>query len=77
LLAVFLRVPTRMTDTDRTDRITSGPEADGSPDPDILPEDAEARGAQTIPGVTQTGTTTPPISGWGDVPGDDEATPPD
>lgn len=36
------------------------------PTPDVLPTDAP-RGAQTIPGATQTGTTTPPISGWGET----------
>lgn len=67
-----------MTDDDRTDPVvTRADDDDGAPDPDTLPEDAEARGAQTIPGMTQTGQTTPPISGWGEVPADDEAPPTD
>jgi hypothetical protein len=62
-----------MTTDDRTDPAGARrePDDEGAPDPDVLPEDAEARGAQTIPGVTQTGQTTPPISGWGDVPADE------
>ena len=34
--------------------------------PDLLPPDAP-RGAQTIPGASQTGTTTPPATGWGET----------
>lgn len=36
------------------------------PRPDIVPEGAP-RGAQTIPSPSQTGTITPPISGWGET----------
>lgn len=37
-----------------------------APDADVLPEDAP-RGAPTIPGATDTGQTTPPVSGWGET----------
>lgn len=36
------------------------------PEPDVAPEDGP-RGAQTMPGVTDTGITTPPTSGWGET----------
>jgi hypothetical protein len=42
------------------------------PDPDILPEDAP-RGGITVPDANDTGMTTPPISGWGEVPVDEDA----
>lgn len=42
------------------------------PDPDILPENAP-RGGITVPDANDTGITTPPISGWGDVPADDDS----
>ncbi|HEX2222084.1 MAG TPA: hypothetical protein VHK06_06120 [Candidatus Limnocylindria bacterium] len=64
------------------DTTTDGPrwaeerDEDSAPDSDVLPEDAP-RGAQTIPGATQTGSITPPISGWGETPADDEAPPSD
>ena len=48
-----------------------GAEEEG-PDPDILPEGA-ARGGITVPDANDTGMTTPPISGWGEVPGDEDA----
>ena len=48
------------------------PSEDGAPEPDILPEGA-ARGGITVPDANDTGITTPPISGWGDVPADEEA----
>jgi hypothetical protein len=47
------------------------PSEEGAPDPDVLPEGA-ARGGITVPDANDTGMTTPPISGWGEVPADDE-----
>jgi hypothetical protein len=44
------------------------------PDPDIVPEEA-ARGGITVPSANQTGTTTPPISGWGETLEGEERTP--
>jgi hypothetical protein len=39
--------------------------------PDIVPEEA-ARGAPTIPGASDTGAMTPPISGWGATVADED-----
>ncbi len=47
------------------------PSEDGAPEPDILPEGAP-RGGITVPDANDTGITTPPISGWGDVPADED-----
>lgn len=47
------------------------PTGEGVPDPDVLPEGA-MRGGITVPDANDTGITTPPISGWGDVPGDED-----
>ena len=44
---------------------------EGVPDPDVLPEGA-MRGGITVPDANDTGITTPPISGWGDVPADED-----
>lgn len=46
------------------------PADDEAPEPDIVPEGAP-RGGITVPDANDTGITTPPISGWGDVPVDD------
>jgi hypothetical protein len=46
-------------------------EEDGAPDPDVMPEGA-ARGGITVPDANDTGMTTPPISGWGEVPADED-----
>lgn len=61
----------RETDRRPIFRDHEGADEDG-PDPDILPEDAP-RGGITIPDANDTGMTTPPISGWGDVPSDEDA----
>lgn len=47
------------------------PPGEGAPDPDIVPEGA-LRGGITVPDANDTGITTPPISGWGEIPADNE-----
>lgn len=43
------------------------PGPDNDPvDPDVVPEGAP-RGGVTVPDANDTGTTTPPISGWGET----------
>jgi hypothetical protein len=51
-------------------RDDEGAEEEG-PGPDILPADAP-RGGITVPDANDTGMTTPPISGWGEVPVDED-----
>lgn len=50
------------------------PDADGEPDPDVVPQGV-ARGGITVPSPNQTGITTPPISGWGETVEGEELTP--
>lgn len=58
-------------DTERRPIFREEPADEGAPDPDILPEGAP-RGGITVPDANDTGMTTPPISGWGEVPADDD-----
>lgn len=46
------------------------PSDEEGPDPDIVPDGAP-RGGITVPDANDTGTMTPPISGWGGVPTDE------
>jgi hypothetical protein len=51
------------------------PGADERIEPDVVPEDAP-RGGVTVPDANDSGTTTPPISGWGETvrePDEDDA----
>jgi hypothetical protein len=76
------QVPTEAGDQDPASRApeSGGPMTqrtrdadDDDVDPGVVPEDAP-RGGTTVPMPNNTGTTTPPIGGWGEAPvrGDDD-----
>ena len=47
------------------DRSPLDPGPDDAVDPEVVPEDSP-RGGITVPDANDTGTTTPPIGGWGE-----------
>jgi hypothetical protein len=60
-----------MPDTTPIFRDDADEEQEDQPNPDVLPEGA-ARGGITVPDANDTGVTTPPISGWGETPAEED-----